>query len=107
MANAMTRSLDRCWDRRSSRKEPVQPDRITMRTSRRVGIMPQWFPFPLGTRIFPLGTGIDWIPIGNREHGNTPSLGNTSGTGNTFFGLGNIGNIPTTVAGWEHLGTFF
>ena len=45
----------------------------------------------MGTRIFPLGTGIDWIPMGTREHGNKAEVGNTSGFGNTIFALGSLG----------------
>ena len=83
----------------------------------------QWFCFPMGTCLFPMGTSIDWVPIGNREHGNMAELGNTLGTWEQFFrvgnmgttrGLGTIGNISksgilklgTIGNSWEQLGKF-
>ena len=51
----------------------------------------QWFCFPMGTCLFPMGTSIDWVPIGNREHGNMAELGNTLGTWEQFFRVGNMG----------------
>eukprot|EP01043_Picozoa_sp_COSAG02_P021654 COSAG02_NODE_1105_length_14545_cov_15.280701_5_plen_111_part_00 len=70
-----------------------------------------------------MGTSIDWNPIGNREHGNMAELGNTLGTWEQFFrvgnmgttrGLGTIGNISksgilklgTIGNSWEQLGKF-
>ena len=58
----------------------------------------------MGTRIFPLGTGIDWIPMGTREHGNKAEVGNTSGFGNNIFALGSLGDTPfsgTVGNSWE------
>eukprot|EP01043_Picozoa_sp_COSAG02_P076222 COSAG02_NODE_16085_length_1114_cov_1.915271_1_plen_41_part_01 len=38
-----------------------------------------------------MGTSIDWVPIGNREHGNMVELGNALGTWEQFFRVGNMG----------------
>ena len=59
----------------------------------------------MGTRIFPLGTGIDWIPMGTREHGNKAEVGDTSGFGNNIFALGSLGLKLETLLFREQLGT--